>query len=404
MRNYIIQGETLTGIADAIRAKAGSIDALTPEGMVTAIEGINTGFPNGTEWTQCLSVSVSQLTYDNGIWLCIPKSDNGLYYSTDGISWTLSNTDKKFRKVEYCNGLWVAGCSDGGLYYSNDGITWTQSIITSSSYPSPRQINNLWVCLVSEGYYYSTDGMVWTLNEVVLQNSYYADGMYVALSNTGEIFYSTDCINWTNSNVQLNAYSAIMNTNGVWIASGGTGGSVYRSTDGINWTQHSTPLEMVGPMFSCENMVFVSGNITGLGRPSAYSIDGGITWTTLDSVGASVQCVKKAKGLWVIGTQGNGLWHSSDGITWTQGNFATDESICENLEYANGVWVVSCGHFDQSYSFCCRPHYSFDGITWTPSNISATSDSAGIAINADGTWVLSHANKLYYSQTWSPNI
>ena len=42
MSQYIIQEETLTSIADAIRAKTGSTDAMTPGTMATAISEINT--------------------------------------------------------------------------------------------------------------------------------------------------------------------------------------------------------------------------------------------------------------------------------------------------------------------------------------------------------------------------
>lgn len=43
MSNYIIQGETLTGIADAIREKTGGTDQLSPSAMASAIAGIQAG-------------------------------------------------------------------------------------------------------------------------------------------------------------------------------------------------------------------------------------------------------------------------------------------------------------------------------------------------------------------------
>lgn len=43
MSQYIIQEETLTNIADAIRAKTGSTATMTPSGMVALINGIETG-------------------------------------------------------------------------------------------------------------------------------------------------------------------------------------------------------------------------------------------------------------------------------------------------------------------------------------------------------------------------
>lgn len=48
MSNYIIQGETLMGIADAIREKTGSTDQLTPAAMASAIAGIQAGGGSGS--------------------------------------------------------------------------------------------------------------------------------------------------------------------------------------------------------------------------------------------------------------------------------------------------------------------------------------------------------------------
>lgn len=43
MADYMIKGETLTNIANAIRAKSGSSATMTPEQMSTEIENISTG-------------------------------------------------------------------------------------------------------------------------------------------------------------------------------------------------------------------------------------------------------------------------------------------------------------------------------------------------------------------------
>ena len=43
MSEYIIRGETLTGIADAIRSKASLTQAFTPAEMIDAIENMETG-------------------------------------------------------------------------------------------------------------------------------------------------------------------------------------------------------------------------------------------------------------------------------------------------------------------------------------------------------------------------
>ena len=43
---YAVTGETLTGIADAIRSKTGSDEMMTVAAMASAIEGISDDFPS----------------------------------------------------------------------------------------------------------------------------------------------------------------------------------------------------------------------------------------------------------------------------------------------------------------------------------------------------------------------
>ena len=48
-----------------------------------------------------------------------------------------------------------------------------------------------------------------------------------------------------------------------------------------------------------------------------------------------------ANGLWVCGSEGNGIWWSEDGKSWTQGTGANTSYVMQYLVYANGLWV--CG-------------------------------------------------------------
>ena len=71
--------------------------------------------------------------YASGIWVaCIHNYDNngGLYYSTDGKTWTQSNVNNiGFYEAYNANGIWVACGSNSsntgkGIYYS---VTWEPS-------------------------------------------------------------------------------------------------------------------------------------------------------------------------------------------------------------------------------------------------------------------------------------
>jgi hypothetical protein len=75
MSNYIIQGQTLTDIADAIRDKTGSNGLITPEDMPTAIESIETGGGGGGE-----TVPAGAIPTD-----FVYQSSTGLYHPTGAI-------------------------------------------------------------------------------------------------------------------------------------------------------------------------------------------------------------------------------------------------------------------------------------------------------------------------------
>lgn len=81
---------------------------------------------NGTQWTQSniTSGNFSSVYYANGMWvLCNAEWRKGLYYSTDGKTWTQINTvlNDYFYTVYNADGIWVAG-SNYGLYYSESYI------------------------------------------------------------------------------------------------------------------------------------------------------------------------------------------------------------------------------------------------------------------------------------------
>ena len=62
MAEYLIQGEALDEIADAINAKTGGSDSMTPAEMVEAIEGIETG--GGVNIAQLVPGVYNTLTVD----------------------------------------------------------------------------------------------------------------------------------------------------------------------------------------------------------------------------------------------------------------------------------------------------------------------------------------------------
>lgn len=85
---------------------------------------------NGTSWTEVNSLSggyFSGIAYGNNKFVLLQSfssSNNGAYYSTDGITWTRVTVDFKANMLAYGNGKFVAVGNSGLVAYSTDGINW----------------------------------------------------------------------------------------------------------------------------------------------------------------------------------------------------------------------------------------------------------------------------------------
>ena len=181
--------------------------------------------------------------FANGIWVVgfdwsMGLSFGGLYYSTDGMSWTKSNiTTVGIADIYNANGLWVACSNDNsGLYYSTDGMTWTQSNVKNISFAYIYNANGLWVACSNKnsnsGLFYSTDGMTWSQSNVIsgaYNTVYFANGIWVAGGddNLGCLCYSTDGMTWTQSNITGENILDIYNANGIWVVCGGARNTYY---------------------------------------------------------------------------------------------------------------------------------------------------------------------------------
>lgn len=341
------------------------------------------------------------MKYPDGGWL------DGLYYTAFDVSSSISDfvqsnvTSGNYWSIHYDNGLWVAaGYSNNGLWYSTDGIAWTQSNVTSYNFKSVYYANGIWVAgsgdgnaADANGFYYSTDGMTWTQGNVTIENINrlcYGNGMWVAGSTANGLYYSTDGMTWTQSNITDGNFRALYYGNGLWVTGSGNNG-LYYSTDGITWTQsNKTSGSFYFNAVYYGNGIWVAGEGTAGTGGLWYSLDG-MTWTQSNKTIGTFYCVHYANGIWVAGLTGSGtgLWYSTDGMTWTQSNVTRGNF--NSLYYANGLWVAAGGYNNGLY-------YSTDGITWTQSNI--TSNNFRVLHYANGIWVAPNVSSkgLYYSK------
>ena len=200
---------------------------------------------------------ISYFTIENSLFfLCYDNQDSGIYYSSDGVTWTqTAQTTGQFKRIIYGNGKYVALPENeiGFLYYSNDGINWTKS-----SKICDYQINDV--------IYFS--------NKFII--SYYS-----------YINYSTDLSTWTDCSYYPNKGTTtsrqfdklcVANNCAYVIWTGGTSGlMLVYSTNGLSWN-YSNGLD--------SNVVYFKNNYI---RISSVYIYWSTNYTIPVSSGTNVQ-------------------------------------------------------------------------------------------------------------------
>lgn len=413
---YLIKGETLTNIADAIRAKTSSEDVINVGEMASVIYGISGGFPNGTEWHKGDlpdDVEPSIISYSDGLWLVNNStygSTNCLYYSNNGKNWFLCNTPftDKPRFLYKANGCWVAGVYNAGLYYSYDGINWEQSNITANaSFDFAYYSDGLWIAAGTGGVgaraHWSTDGKNWTRDTSApggMNSILYAKGVWLGhttnTSNYGAYYYAeektwTKCIGLPEDKPIKFCYGG-----GTFLATGtGTSSGIkglYYSKDGKTWQSSN-----IVDVFTSAIPVYANGIwcVSCLDKTMRYSIDG-ITWTVGTTFTKEyVSSIYYLNGIWIgLSGVGYGIYYSIDGKTWINSNVTKGRFYIDTVRYANGIWV--CNDYGGA-------RYSIDGKTWTASNITTNSSTYNVLVYGNGVWLTTVDNHIYYSIAWEPS-
>lgn len=445
MSEYIVQHDTMVGIADAIREKTGTTDEMTAAEMPDTIRSIKAGgFPNGTEWTasNLTPVAISMIKYCNGIWVASSTTD-GLYYSTDGITWNSSNitSNIRIRGIFYNDGVWHAPGLSGQSYYSLDGKTWMATNLPNGIVAVFKKLNDTWFAAFSGsmGLYCSSDGISWTKTNIakLVDVECYIAGNYIAAAGASNvdsgIYYSADGITWSHSNISTGAYRVCQRPDSVLLAY--TGGGLLYSVDGITWTYsnlttgtYSKPyntdagVSLVSTnagniLYSLDGKTWNESNVVSgaycysfyynRGVYLAYGASGdsinntcystdGITWAATSLPQIFIRDISHNNGLWVISTQNNGVYYSDDGINWTQSNITTGN---HTLNYGCCVWLA----LQSSSNRVVGTYYSVDGKNWSPTNL--MSHRFGTTVHDNGVWVgyETTTKTIYYSITWQPS-
>ncbi len=326
---------------------------------------------DGKTWTQSnLTTGLFSDVCNFDIWVA-GSSDDGLYYSIDGKTWTQSNiTTGHFSAVYNTTGIWIAGSSifdSKGLYYSTNGKTWFQSNITSGGFYTINYANDIYLAC-GEGLYYSTDGKTWEKTTVSggyltsggFRNAYYADAMWVVCSNDDYCsYYSKDGKAWAQCEpaVEEDVFCNIVyySNKSIWVAGSEQSNGLQYSTNGMSWTQSNISTGIIRTVCYGNNIVIAGGYNTGI----YYSTDGK-TWTQSNTTTGSFNLLYYYEDIYIAVSGNNkGLYYSTDGKTWTQSNITSGSFMTSIGESYHPVTTNN----NNNYIYCNSRLASFPAVT-----------------------------------------
>ncbi len=175
----------------------------------------------------------------------LASSRTGIWYSDDdGTNWTQTASPGIWPAIDFGNGYAVGGSeqfgSFGGLYYSTNGTTWTVSNGADNWYCVRYVGGSEFIAGSDNGIRRSTtNGTGWSgLTAQYFDDMYYDGTYYVGASfaNLG-LRYSSNFTSWSNSNITTGNFSSVIKRGSTWYAASGSNLGIYYSTNATSWSQ-----------------------------------------------------------------------------------------------------------------------------------------------------------------------
>ena len=299
-------------------------------------------------WKKAAStVSGDSVAFGNNKFVTV-GSNNYVYYSTDGNTWTSTTLPGSAHggKVVFGGGKFVVSPNPTSptntVYYSSDGVSWYSATLPKTAYWKGLAYGNNKFILAARGdsssnyssyIAYSSNGSTWysaTLPVSIAAVCVSYGNKFLLFgrgsSNASYLLYSTNGTSWsyTTSSVSLTDNMSIAYGANRWVLSNSSGlATFYHSTDGTSWTSNTlSQYETIsgtkyysdmGPMF------YANGKFLLLPEGSNATIS-----THL-------------------------LWFSTDGTTWKSGPVIGKDSNefvynptfdAYGVAYGNGRWVA----------------------------------------------------------------
>ncbi|WOO39663.1 hypothetical protein [Rubellicoccus peritrichatus] len=365
---------------------------------------------DGKQWTTCISQTTAELTSvyaAEGHYVAVGK-DATILISTDGYNWepvSYNETGVGFYElgdlgsVVFGSGAWVAlESSNTTGVWSDDGINWYRIYVGASRDNDVIHDGERFVAASGGGSQsaisISTDGINWqkmsspgSLKGAIA----YGNGIYIAITVTGEILASEDLLIWTEVAKAQNI-ARLEFANNCFIGVGYNKSVI--SKDGLNWLVRSSPTFSTNAT-DCtwfKSQLYIVGSN---GYLAAYNQELNIQTPLTSNTNSSLLAVANNDTCIVaVGSDGVAI-RTIDGINWSPVNTNTTSHLYDLL-YANNYFFA----VGSNGTICRSP----DGIVWNKLNSSVTNDLRNIA--SDGAQIIVsgwHHTLLIStdSQTWT---
>jgi len=334
--------------------------------------------------------------------IAVASTNNGILYSTSSNNsiWQtytnlnyINSVDSRnrinFKNLVYALGsppykYFFATSDFNGLYYSNNGISWSNAP-SGTGIPDTCTTNKIFytdifnthIVATDQGLY-SIENMFDTLNMVStsftsINNSSFidiVDNRFVSMNNNGEIintdillactnnniYYATALTGITSGNLQLSGndyFLKLLVGNDIFLAL--TKNKIYSTSDGITYTplnlNYNTPVSIIYTSAIYKNGICVIGTNKGI-LYSRNLID--VYYSNINV--EYISNISYATDTFYAVSKTNGVFESSDGITWKnvgtisshidRGNFTAIYDTLLNTNNTNKLIVKTVGICD----------------------------------------------------------
>ena len=409
--NWVLQASGTTDALAAVTYGNGNFVAVGPNIAITS--------PDAVHWSSAVSglAGATGVAGGNAGFVAVAGSDQ-VYFSPNGSVWTSETFTTPTNIYEswplqnsivtFANGVYLVGSSrqdtttsaDEFIFRSTDGQSWTTNALGNvPTGPSGLTYNFFMVAnstFVAAGitdtdafYQFSPDGINWTSTNAVPwgygqgTSGAYGNGTYVVvtpaprypLGSLPQILVSTDGVDWTNVEQPpspptgpAGSFTSIAFTNGIYVVAASN--SVVRSTDGLVYAAVSN-----SPALS--SVITYAGGFIGAGPGgNIYVSDDGLTWTQRNSGTANSLHGIASNGSQLVAVGDDGMIQTSPtGTVWTGRTSGTSLPLY-GIIFANGLFVA----VGKEGTVLTSP----DGISWTGQYSGQLEDLRSLAYGSAG--------------------